>query len=341
LVRERGGSLLMLCGRQFAPQSYVGTELEKMLPVRFDPDAEWREVDDTVHPVITDEGRSSLVMTLENLQGKNDAVWSTVAPLNEVPPLTSIKRGAIVLASLSDSDDGDYPLISWQRYGTGKCMVMASDNFWRLRFKTGDHYHWRMWSQCIQFLTLSRLMGEHRPIRLETDRVSYLAGSKVRIYALVLDEAYEPVTQPGYEVVVRALGDVDAPGTALTLRPNPATPGQYEGYFDPPAMGRYRLESNADDTDLSNSIEFQISERRTEMAHPESQIERLARLSELSGGKLVAITQLPELANLINTEPETITIRNPKSIWDHWLVMVLIIGLVGIEWIVRRKRDLA
>ncbi len=341
LVRERGGSLLMLCGRQFAPQSYVGTEVEKMLPVRFEPDSEWREIDDTVHPVITEEGRSSLVMTLENLQGKNDAIWGTVAPLNEVPPLTSPKRGAVVLASLSDSEDGGYPLISWHRYGTGKCMVMGSDNLWRLRFKTGDHYHWRMWSQCIQFLTLSRLMGEHRPIRLETDRVSYVAGNQVRIYASVLDEAYEPVTQPGYEVLVRALDDADGPGTAVTLRPNPANPGQYEGYFSPPTMGRYRLEPNADDTESANSIEFQISERRTEMAHPESQIERLDRLAELSGGKRLAVTQLPELGALINPKPETITVQNPKSIWDHWLLLLLIIGLVGMEWIIRRKRNLA
>jgi len=343
LIRERGGSLLMLCGRQFAPQSYVETEIEKMLPVLFDPDEEWREVDETVHPVITSEGRSSLVMTLEHDQGKNDAIWGTVAPLNELPPLTSVKRGAVVLAELSDSDSGDggYPLISWHRYGTGKCMVMASDNLWRLRFKTGDHYHWRMWSQCIQFLTLSRLMGEHRPIRLETDRVSYIAGNQVRIYASVLDEAYEPITQPGYEVVIRALGENDAPGHALTLRPNPANPGQYEGYFSPPTMGRYRLEPNADDTDLANSIEFQISERRTEMAHPESQIERLKRLAELSGGKHLPITQLGELRSLINTKPETVTVQNPRSIWDHWLLMLLIIGLVGIEWILRRRRDLA
>jgi hypothetical protein len=342
LVRERGGSLLMLCGRRFAPQSYVGTEIEKMLPVRFDPDEKWREVDETVHPVITAEGRSSLVMTMEHDQRKNDAIWSTVAPLNELPPLTSIKRGAVVLAKLSDSDSDDgYPLISWHRYGTGKCMVMASDNLWRLRFKTGDHYHWRMWSQCIQFLTLSRLMGEHRPIRLETDRVSYIAGNQVRIYASVLDETYEPVTQPGYDVVVRPLGDEDALGTSITLRPNPANPGQYEGYFSPPKMGRYRLEPNADDTSSANSIEFQISERRTEMAHPESQIERLERLAELSGGKHLPITQLPELQALVNTEPETITVQNSRAIWDHWLVMLLITGFVGIEWILRRRRNLA
>jgi len=40
LIRERGGSLLMLCGRRNAPASYAGTVVEKMLPVRFNPDDE-------------------------------------------------------------------------------------------------------------------------------------------------------------------------------------------------------------------------------------------------------------------------------------------------------------
>ena len=35
LVRERGGSLLMLCGARHAPVSYGGTPLERMLPVAF------------------------------------------------------------------------------------------------------------------------------------------------------------------------------------------------------------------------------------------------------------------------------------------------------------------
>ena len=174
LVRERGGSLLMLCGSRFAPASYAGTPVERMLPVRFDSEGEWEDVDESVYPVLTPEGRSSLVMTLENDQDQNDLVWSRVAPLDRLPPLLEPRPGATVLAELSDTQSraNRYPLMSWQRYGTGKCMMMATDRLWMLRFKTGDKYHWRVWSQCVQFLTLSRLMGEHKQIRLETDRAT-------------------------------------------------------------------------------------------------------------------------------------------------------------------------
>ena len=59
----------------------------------FDPDGEWEDVDDAVYPVLTPEGRSSLVMTLENDREENDRVWSRVAPLDRLPPLLAARPG--------------------------------------------------------------------------------------------------------------------------------------------------------------------------------------------------------------------------------------------------------
>ncbi|MCH1509695.1 MAG: hypothetical protein L7T84_10860, partial [Akkermansiaceae bacterium] len=43
LIRDRGASLLMLCGPMHSPGSYQGTPVQTMLPVRFDPDEKWAE----------------------------------------------------------------------------------------------------------------------------------------------------------------------------------------------------------------------------------------------------------------------------------------------------------
>ena len=48
LVRDRGASLLMLCGPMHSPGSYQGTPVQTMLPVRFDPDAKWEQVGESV-----------------------------------------------------------------------------------------------------------------------------------------------------------------------------------------------------------------------------------------------------------------------------------------------------
>ncbi len=341
LIRDRGGSLLMLCGAMFAPASYAGTPVEKMLPVRFEPDSPWEDVAESVYPVLTPEGRSSMVMTLENDTEKNDRIWSRVAPLDRLPPLLGPKPGATVLAGLSDTRSASdrYPLVSWQRYGTGKCMAMATDRLWRLRFKTGDKYHWRVWSQCIQFLTLSRLMGEHKRIRLETDRSAYPFGDQARIYAHVLDDNFAPVVQPRFDVIVTALDDL---GTEerVSLRPDSTHPGLYEGYFSPPRPGRYRMEANVDDRGVANTTEFQVADFKREMVYTDARIEHLQRIADLSGGKCIGIQQFQSLQSLVDREPYTTTVLTEQPLWDNGLVALLLVGLTGFEWILRRRHDL-
>jgi uncharacterized membrane protein len=341
LIRDRGASLLMLCGPMHSPGSYQGTPVQTMLPVRFDPDEKWAEVSESVYPVLTPEGRSSLVMTLENEDDLNDRIWSRMAPMDQLPPLLAAKPGATVLAVLSDSTERDqsYPLVAWQRYGTGKCMSIASDRLWRLRYKTGDKYHWRVWSQCIQFMTLSRLMGEHKRIRLETDRSSYFVGSQGRLYAHVLDDDFEPVVQSGFDVVVSGL-DGAAASQQIKLQPDRSQPGLYEGYFTPSGPGRYRMEANENDRKVSSVTEFQVSDIRQELTDTDMRLENLQRIADLTGGATLGVQEFPKISSLVNGESLTTTVRSERPLWDHWLVILLLAGLLGAEWILRRRHDL-
>jgi hypothetical protein len=341
LIRDRGASLLMLCGPMYSPTSYADTPVAKMLPVRFDPDGEWEEVAASVYPVLTPEGTSSLVMTLENEPEANDRVWTRMAPMDHLPPLLGAKPGATVLTVLSDSVDRDqgYPLVAWQRYGTGKCMSIATDRLWRLRFKTGDKYHWRVWSQSIQFMTLSRLMGEHKRIRLETDRAIYPLGSQSRLYAHVLDDNFDPVLQPGFDVFVVGL-DGEQARQRVSLRPDRSTPGLYEGYFTPNSAGRYRLESNEEDQPISNTTEFQVADINRELADTNTDIENLQRIANLTGGEMLNVRDFSKITSLVDQTPITTTVRSERTLWDNGWIGLLLIGLLGVEWIQRRRHDL-
>ena len=282
-----------------------------------------------------------MVMTLENDKAENDRAWSRLAPLDQLPPLLGAKRGATVLAALSDENSGSqrYPLVAWQRYGTGKCLSIATDRLWRLRFKTGDKYHWRVWSQCIQFMTLSRLMGEHKRIRLETDRAIYPAGSRPRVYAHVLDDEFEPVVQAGFDVVVS--GPDDSGGEQrIRLQPDRSQPGLYEGYFSVPATGRFRVEANDDDKEVSNSTEFQVTDFKKELTDTNMRGDHLQRIAELTGGEKLSVRELPRLKELIKTDPIVRTVRSERPLWDSWWMILMIVGLLGAEWIIRRRHDL-
>ncbi|MGB0766768.1 MAG: hypothetical protein ACPGYV_03555 [Phycisphaeraceae bacterium] len=341
LIRDRGASLLVLCGPMHTPVSYEGTPVQTMMPVRFESDGEWEAIAPSVYPVLTPEGVSSLVLTLETDPKLNDRVWSRMAPMDHLPPLTQAKPGATVLTVLSDGVDREqgYPLVAWQRYGTGKCMSIGTDRLWRLRYKTGDKYHWRVWSQCIQFMTLSRLMGEHKRIRLETDRAIYPLGSQSRLYAHVLDDNFDPIVQPGFDVFVVSLDDEQV-RERISLRPDRSQAGLYEGYFTPSIEGRYRLEANEQDQPIANTTEFQVDEINRELADTNTDLENLKRIASLTGGAYLPITDFSKLSTLIDTEPITTVVRSERSLWDNGWVALLLIGLLGIEWVQRRRHDL-
>jgi len=343
LVRERGGSLLMLAGRGHAPVDYGDTPIEDMLPVTFDAGAEWDEVGDEAHPVVTPAGRHSMVMGLGDTARQNDLLWARVKQLRQVPPIVDAKPGAVVLAELSDIGPrgNRTPLIAWQRYGTGKSMFIGTDRLWRLRLKTGDRYHWRMWSQTIQFLTLSRLLGENRRVMIETDRIVYHRDQRVQIFASVVDEAFKPVLSPTYRVHVRDAAEDDEPSQTVTLKPEPGRPGLFSGYFAPDEQGRYQVLAPRDQRPVANTAEFHVSALQQEMRMTGVQQDELDRIAEVSGGQSLAIGQMPALPVLLDEQPIQISYVRQKSLWDTWPVLVAFMAMTGAEWFFRRRHDMA
>jgi hypothetical protein len=344
LVRDRGGSLLMLAGRRYAPVDYADTPIERMLPVRFEHGEKWKEAAANAHPVLTPEGKCSMVTMLEDSGDRNDAIWARMKPLGHIPSGIEARPAATVLAELSDPGTqlSRYPVIAWQRYGAGKSMFIATDRLWRLRFKTGDKYHWRLWSQGIQFLTLSRLLGQHRRIGLVTDRAVHREGENVRVRASVLNAAYEPLIAPFYQVQVERPGEAGGkPPTPLRLKPVPRRPGLYEGYFLPEAEGRYRVVAAPRDRPHAHDAEFHVSEVRRELATVGLDRAQLRNMAGVSGGRYLSIPELPALPEWIDRQRQPITVVRDMSVWDTWPMALGFVVLAGMEWFLRRKYSLS
>ena len=126
----------------------------------------------------------------------------------------------------------------------------------------------------------------------------------------------------------------------VSLRPDSTQPGLYEGYFTPSKPGRYRLEANENDKRVSSITEFQVSDVRQELLDTGMRPDHLQRIADLTGGAKLGVRDLDKLTKLINGDPVTITLRSERPLWDHWLVVLLLVGLLGAEWILRRRNDL-
>ena len=340
LVRERGGSFLLLAGQEHAPKEYFNTPVEKLLPVEL-LEGGGETVDDLVTPILTQFGRKGSFVRIGMDDSENDRLWSMVKPLYRVPRLEGLKPGATSLAELSTSSRRSeaYPLISWHRYGTGKVLYVGTDQLWRLRFKRGDKYHARLWGQAIQFLTLSRLLGENKQISLQTDRKEYWTGEPVRIYANVLNESFETVEKEQYDVFIEKLGAAKGK-EKLELLPVPDTPGLYQGYHTPDRDGRYQLTVDPEDQEKSNIVEFDILTKPLEQIDSAMHEDLLRKMAELSGGKYFSIRELPKLPEALGGKTRTVIVRREKELWDLPAVFIIILTFVGLEWFLRRRFNL-
>jgi hypothetical protein len=340
LVVEQSGSFLMLAGHEHAPASYVDTPIAQLLPVKLAAGGRER-VESTVHLLPTEKEMGNLLVSLDPSPEKTREIWALVRPLYDVPRLEGAKRGATVLLTLSSEtkQSEPYPLVAFQREGKGKTMFVGTDQLWRLRFKRGDEYHARFWRQAIQYLTLARLLGENKRIRLETDRSRYRAGERVQLYATVLSEVFEPVEAKSYAVLVKAPDRAEP--TAVDLRPVPGSPGTYQGFITAEKPGSYQITSELADRGFSSEAVFNVEAASREMLNPDMQADTLRRFAETSGGRALKIRDLGSLGQLLEVKARTTSVQHENSLWDRWYVLAFLASCLGIEWFVRRQRDAA
>jgi hypothetical protein len=344
-VREHAGSFLMIAGDQYAPASYAGSPIAEMLPVVIKP-GESVEEPDTSFPLITPEGYQSSITSLESPAEKNQDRWAKVKPLLRLPQLEGAKPGAVVLAKLNRGGGEPYPLVAWQRYRTGKAMYVGTDQLWRLRFLVGSKYHARFWGQAIQFLTLSRLLGEDKRIRMEmaspqdaSQSAAYRTGERIEITANVLNDAYEPVKTPQYVVELESAAG-PAARREIRLDAVKDIPGLYQGYAILEQPGEYRLKTQAGDEAFSNSVKFTVEKAELEDLEIAMQEDLLKRMAAASGGKYVPVRDVPALVNALRSETRTIIERKERELWNLPAVLAVMLTLLGAEWLLRRKWDL-
>jgi hypothetical protein len=323
-----------------APSSYINTPVNRMLPVAIGS-GQWMPVSDNVHPVVTPEGERSRLVSLVLPRERNDSLWAAMKPLGYLPELGGAKPGASVLLSLSYATDRSkvYPLVAWQRYGNGKTMFVGTEDLWRLRREVGSLLHARFWGQAIQFLTLSRLLGENKRITLETDRASYAAGEHVQIFANVLSEAYEPVLQSSYPVLLESKGDRADP-VELDLTPVPDVAGLYTGVYVAGGDGSYVVQARPEDLADSNTAEFEVASVPLERRETAMQRQVCTGMAELSGGRSFAVRELSSLPDSIVKRNPVKVIRMERDLWDLPAAFVLLVLICGAEWFMRRRDDL-
>jgi len=342
-VTEKGGGILFIAGESFDPLSYKGTPLEFLLPVELAEARNPSAVGNATaafRPDLTVEGRSSPIFRFGDDEATSAQIWQNLPELFWHLEAPRKKPAAIVLAEHPTlmGSDGKLPLFLYQFVGAGKSMLNAVDDTWRWRFRVGDRYFGRYWIQTIRFLARSKLLGQ-KQAEVETDRRRYQRNQPIQIRVRFPNPGLAPANG---EVTVQ----VDRKGQAprrLTLKPSPGTRNLFEGALPQASEGEYEVRVLPPPV-LDGPIpttKFRVDAPAGEMERVQMNEAELIRAATTSAGKFYTpeattgfLKDLPKPQKVpLDTDP-------PIPLWNTWPVLSLFLGLIVLEWVLRKRKQM-
>ncbi len=349
-VSEFGGGLVIISGPKFGPSQLKGTPLESMLPVRVG--AGLRIKDEPFRLRRTAEAEQFDFMRLGDTDDENDMAWQNMGELPWYQPVEGVVPGSTVLAEHPTDTCADgrtrQPLVAHRQFGSagGQVVYLGFDETWRLRREYGERYYRRFWGQMIYRLAFSHALGTAKRFVVETDRQNYRIDDRVTLTVKAYDANYEPL--PADDVLGGTL-------TAEILRPgrSPGEPPETErvsvamlrtGVFEAQvpvfAAGAHRIRVQDPVSGEFMDTQFTVAnvsvERRSAVRNTALQNE----LASATRGRSYDLTTVASLPEEVRYELQTQTNIRIIPLWTTWLCFSLIVGLLLVEWMVRKTINL-
>jgi hypothetical protein len=283
------------------------------------------------------------MMQLVTDPDQNQQIWKDLPALSGWFSGFELKSGAITLAK-HVRGQSRVPILTYQQSGLGKCLLLSAEGSWRWAFQTaldnnqtkaenllGSPYA-RFWTQTTRWLA-SRASA--KPIHLTTDQVSYQMGEEVKLTIYAYDSNAMPLTDARIQIDVSPDQQPTFQLSAIEIGD-----GIYGVAFTTNTDGSYTIKAVA--SVGSDQIEIRVESPTVEFEKPYLDQDLMMQLAESTGGfyrPLVGVNSA-EFADLIPDQRKPVFEIVAHQLWDHPLILILAVGLLGAEWFLRKRRGL-
>lgn len=338
-VSRRGGGLLALGGRRALTQGgYANTPVAELLPVVLDAthvDPILAQV--TVRPTAAGYGHPLGLLTAD---AGGASGWEKLPPLTVLHPLFQTKPGAAtLLEGLAADLVVPVTVLAEQRFGRGRALVLNVQNSWTWQMHQDipleDQTHETLWRQLLRWL-----------VRSVPAAVSVHAGSEhpspgepVAISAEVLDESFQPRNDAEVQLVVDTpIGD----RLELPMAWDARGDGEYRLQFTPEHPGIYEMSVQARAAGKLSEGKLHLPVGTVTPDHYGAEMREgvLRRMAEETGGRFLRARDASALVDELPLSTSGASVQERLPLWDMPAVFLLLVALLGFEWLYRRWRGL-
>jgi uncharacterized membrane protein len=344
-VAKRGGFLVCVAGPRGMPRSFSLGPLAGVLPVKVTS----QELRDTA-PVsieLTAGGRGHAITSVLKDSSFNERLWPALPPLQWIASAVSAKPGATVL--LDAQNPVKTPIVALQRYGAGRVLWMGTGESWRWRDRLGDRVHHTFWLQAMRWGLAARLRGKDPRLQVSLDRSLLAPGETAELRARITTKGGSPVTTPPQ----LKLEQLDAHGAvvpdsarAVEMKAIPDSADIWQFAVAGVPEGQWRATVTSAQPELaalSEAREILVrSQQGSELLELSADPASLARLAELGGGQSGDFAQADAIVRRFaeKLKPRDRDVVRTFSLWDNYAVLVLLVGALATEWVLRKRNGL-
>jgi len=351
-VARHGGGLCYIAGTKYSESVLRGHEdyraLADLLPVTLAPNTvetleRIRKAQPEPWPVgLTSYGLDHPVTRLGGSADDTAGVWRILPGSFWSHPVARTKPAARVLAVSSNPTrrtqrNQPEPLIAVQGVGRGQVLYVGFKDTWRWRFVEEGAYRQRLWGNIIRYLATL----QPRQVVITAGGERFSAGERITLDVEAYDEKFQPLTDETFEVqrIDTATGETDA----LVLEKLAGKPGRYRKTIVADKTGTFELTAMKDDP----LADQKVASKRIVVALPQAELRRREADAEVMSNvasrpeNFLRIDEAGRLAELIPPGRLTADRYESRELWDSNLTLILIVVLLGVEWILRKKYNMA
>jgi hypothetical protein len=345
-VSIRGAGVIWVGGAHYTPQTYGGTPLGDLLPMRQPGLVRKLELGGAAVTVSPKPAARSLnLLRIDDAsKNPNPSSLTGLPGLYWVQDIGELKRSVEVLAEAHLNAQEQVPLLTLMRHGAGRILYLATDEIWRWRYGRGAGPTQEFWIPLVQYLGWARGRQNDQQAwmnisarRAEVDQTLVVTVQlrdgfdlqrdldRLRIVVKRANDPAQSVVET-FEVNSRQRDDLQlGQGRTYTAQWRPRHSGKFILQLDEPTLA---------DVDVRQSVLVEHSDAETRYATVDHK--RLEDLAKETGGKLVPLDNLGSLAGLLPPDPEQVTISISQTLWDCPLTLILFGLLLTLEWIGRK-----
>jgi uncharacterized membrane protein len=343
-----GGAFAMFGGDQsFDLGGFTNTPIEEILPISLERLGQGY-VYGRVKMELTPEGLQHPITKLAPNAEDTQRIWQEMPPLRGFNRARRPKPEAVTLGVTGDGQFNRLPLMAAMQYGEGRTLAFLSDQLWRWNFEMvgtqgGNHHYLGMVHQMVRWLVKEPGL---RPVQLFSDKDSYQLGESVALRVKVLDHDFSPASGAVLNLVVR-----DPHGQSIRINTLPTEePGEFQAALKAENRGAFRVEVDARLADRhlgQDVLIYEVTSSTAESLHGAPDHETLRQLAGASGGRFFAASEVDAdfgavLRDILKrdlqykiVEERALHLRHTPS------AFLILVGLFGIEWLLRRRAGLA